>query len=348
MLKNRLLSSHTPGAEAAGISALRKTAQSVSEKRQNSAVVNTTAPTAGTGRQKSWAAAAVAATLGVVVCETAVLFRQRDELAAFPEQSGRLHATLRNLRREQDAATSRLQETRDDLHRLARVNLHTDSATEAAIEAWLARVSRLKQLAAGRADLNIPELEVLTDRDWFTAAKEGKFDTEEQIRETFRKLHDSARNSLARLLHTALSRYAVAHDGQLPANPAQLEPFMERRVSPAILARFEMLQHGEMSAVPKDEPIVAERASSGQTIDSRVLITPQEHSVEDLNSVSDRELRRALRAFVEANHGKFPSEPAQLLSYFKTPPRPAALKSLLEKPKGDFTTAELRKLLPPD
>jgi hypothetical protein len=205
----------------------------------------------------------------------------------------------------------------------------------------------MKELAATRPDLGIDECAVLTEEQWFAAAREAKLDSEEQVRATFKSLHATARESLARLLLHAIRGYADVHDGQLPTSVAPLAALVGRAVPPALLDRFELLQRGALDAASRDEWILAERAGFAQQRDNRIYVTPAESGTEDLNSVSERELRLALQTYVAANGGRLPTEPAQLVAYFRNAPRPAALTEFLAQPKTEFTADKLKRLLPP-
>ena len=67
------------------------------------------------------------------------------------------------------------------------------------MKSWLAREDKLKQVVEQNADKTIPDLKLLSDQDWLNAAREAKFDTDQDVRHT-----------LANLRHMAETAFAVA------------------------------------------------------------------------------------------------------------------------------------------
>lgn len=310
--------------------------------------------TVNPARRAHWpegAAAVVLVLLAAVVAhQTVRVVRQHDELRASIGEAGRLEAELRRLAVDQERASARLESARTAARGDSESRLpDADPAVVAAGEAWLQRVRQLRQLAAERAiGMDFAEIDVLSEREWLAAAKAPQLETEQQIRDTLRELRTTARKTLARLLQEAVSRHADANEGALPTTAEQLAPFTAGRVSAELLGRFEIAQRGNFVTIPYDEPLLIERATAGRDLDSRIVVTRRTHEVDDLATVPERELRRALRAFVEVNPGKLPEEPTQLLPYFRSPLQPAAVTDLLAKPRSDFSPDALRKLLPPD
>lgn len=290
---------------------------------------------------------AAAVLLGVAIYETATLAAQRRELADAATLHAQQSAALTQLTAAQAAATARMQQAREAGASSRRLTGPTDTDVEAAVAAWMKRLGRLRQLATERVEFAIPELAILSDADWFSAAREAKFDTEEDTRETFRKFHKGARTTLAAALGRALSAYSDAHDGLLPSAPAQLASLLPANLPPALVTRFDLLQTGPLAGVPIDEPLLAERLDLAQARDNRLVVTRYRPGVEDLASVSDREFRLAVRAYAAAHGGELPTGAAQLLPHLRTPPSPAARESFLAKPAADFAPPVLRSLVTP-
>lgn len=291
--------------------------------------------------------AAMVAALGWCVYQAVGWRQQHAEFAALAAEASRRTDTLRALRAANAAAGERVAAARAAVPAVADVPAAM-SELEQAIHGWLERSRRLQQLATERSDLAFPERGVLSDDDWFNAAREAKLDSEDGMREALRAIRDSARNSLGRTLQAALSRYADAHDNRLPAQLDELLPFTEGRVTAALLARYELQQQGNLIDAADDVPVLAERPGLAPAIDNRLIVTRRDYGVEDGATVPDREVRRALRAFRVANGGRDPADAAQLLNYFQAPLPPAALQGFLEKPKSDFAPDVLHKLLPRD
>ena len=299
-----------------------------------------------TAVQKTALTLASVAIAGVIIYETSLLIQQRQDLAATRERSAQVDARLQLKHAAHTKAISRQQEAHARLAGLARLS-GSDPDVEQAIDAWLRRLDRLRQLAASQSEYNLPELVALTENEWFAAAREAAFDTEEQTRETFRKLHETARNSLASAFSRALTRYVDAHDGLLPTNPSQLAAHLDRHLPPELFERCEMLRSGAIANVPSGEWILAERLDLARARDSRLYVTGSGSGTEDLSTISDREFRLAVRAFAANSGGRLPTEAGQLVDHFSTPPTAAALKAFLAKPTSDFTPDALKKLLSP-
>lgn len=300
---------------------------------------------------RSWqpvVAAALVILAGVALFQAMLLVRQHREIGLLAERTAQLRSASHELRTQQSATTQRAEAARQTLAQLTRADIDTDSEMELAAAAWLARVARMKQLAGERPELGIPECEVLTPEQWFAAAREAKLDSDEDIRSSFKKLHATARESLARLLLGAVRQFADAHEGNLPPAIAALADFLGRTFPAALLERFEVLQHGSLETTSKNDWILAERLAFAQQRDDRIYVTRAESGAEDLDQISERALRVAVRAFAATNSGRLPTEPAQLVTFLPDAPRRTALEHFLAQPKSEFNADKLKRLLSPD
>ncbi len=233
--------------------------------------------------QKSFAVLAVTSFLGFVAFEATTFARQRTELATIPDQATRLTATLAAVQSEHAAISAHLPTARATLAEASRPRI-VDAELEAAIEAWLARVKRLQELAAERADLATPEFAVLTEREWFFAAKDAKLETEPELRETFKTLRNTARDAFAERLDDALDRYLAAHHGNLPDSPEQLSAHATSPLPFELLCDYEMLQRGPISAVPKDAWLFAEHPAAAARHGNRVYVSAEKRGTAELTA----------------------------------------------------------------
>lgn len=236
--------------------------------------------------QKTLAAAATLAVLGVVAFEAQAIVHHREELATLSERSTTLRTTLAQIRTAHAADLVRLQSARVELARTTQARVGGDPELEAAAEAWLERVKRLKEIAANRSDLRIPELALLTENEWFFAAKDARLAEEAQLRDTFRDLRGVARKLFARQLRSALSRYAADHGDELPTDPRQLAAFLEPQAPAELLRDYDLLQRGPLHSVPAGARILAERLSAARPHNNRVFVTTNKHGTEDLEAAS--------------------------------------------------------------
>jgi len=122
------------------------------------------------------------------------------------------------------------------------------------IKRWLSTSDRLKQLAAQRLDLSIPELQLLTDDRWTMVAAQtsptSDVETDAGLRRTFGTLRMQAENNLIPRLHFALNAYLKASAGVLPESLTQLLPHFEPALAPEMLSRYELLATGQVSDLP--------------------------------------------------------------------------------------------------
>ncbi|HEX2852832.1 MAG TPA: hypothetical protein VHO24_06310 [Opitutaceae bacterium] len=268
------------------------------------------------------------------------------ELDAVRQRCDLVTAELQQLRGQNDRTVLRVRSTQDEIASL--------EASPAAIEldaevaAWLGRVVRLRKLAAERPECTLPEFELLNEQDWFGTARDAKFDTEEDLLAALQDLRTKARLRLGPRLREALVRFLDAHDGQLPGEVSQLAPFMTPPVSAAILERYEMLHHGNIADLPRNDWLLLEKTSFDEAHDNRFFLSRFARGTTVFTEVRQPDLRQALQTFLAANDGRFPSSPAQLLPFFPRPPSPLALKTFLEQPADDFTADKLQGLLPED
>lgn len=231
--------------------------------------------------QKTAAALALAGVAGVLSFEGATVLRQRDALAALPARSAQLTTELADLQARQARLTHDVEAARTALAIASRPP-GSDPELEQAIAAWIARVERLRDVAATRPDLSTPEVVVLSEREWFAAAKEVSLDTNTQVRDAFTALRKTARDAFAAALDDALDRYVDTHDGQLPDSPAALAALTRPPLDPALLRDYEMLQRGPLRGAPKDAWLLAEKPAAAARHGTRIYVATGKHGAEDL------------------------------------------------------------------
>jgi RNA polymerase sigma factor (sigma-70 family) len=305
-------------------------------------VSGTQALVSGAG-PKLAASLGAAALLGVAVWQTTTLFGQRQETAAVRSATAALENELTALRRMRAEAIGRQRIAQEEIARLAAMSPAVE--LDAEVEAWLARVARLRELAQQRPEQTLPEFSLLTEKDWFDAARDAAFETEEQRRDLLGKLRIQARWRTAPLLRQALQRYVDAHGGQLPEDLTHVLPFANSALSPAILERYEVLPRGKLTHVPPDDWLLEERTSFDEAQDSRLFVARWRSGVVPFSDVRTPDLRVALERYRAAHAGELPVTPAQLLAYFPRQPSAVALKTWLERSAEDFA-AQMRELLP--
>ena len=113
-------------------------------------------------------------------------------------------------------------------------------------ELWDHRVALLKQLLGELPAQNLPELRLLAPSDWIDVARRHELDTAADIRVALADLRALARKAIAGSLQEALRRFTAASAGELPADVAQLAPFLPAPADAAMLARYDLLRAGKL------------------------------------------------------------------------------------------------------
>lgn len=299
-------------------------------------------------RRTSLVGAVAVCLAGAIGFETRAYFLDRSELARLARETAVTRTRAVRTRAELREAEQRTKAAREEVERMAPAMVTVDAELQQAGEAWRARVERLKQIARERPKLGVPELQILAEEEWFGVTKESMLETEAGITAAFEKLQERAHWMLSAALNEAVERYATEHEGMLPRTTDQLAPFLRRPIPDELLGRYDVLRQGKLSDVGKDDWLLAERAHLAEAAGRQVYVTRSDAGVEDLTTVSDRVLTRALRGYVDAHQGALPVAPVDLVPHFAHPPGTTALETFLARPRSDFTPARLNALLKPN
>ena len=220
-----------------------------------------------------------------------------------------------------------------------------DPAMEASLKTWATRVTQLKQRLEQMPDKKIPELQLVTDKDWFDAVKSvKKLETDDDYQQAFDDLRRNVKNEFARMLQQALRGYAKANADQLPSDLSQLKPYFDKPVDDAMLARYSLLQTGKVSdasgyLVAETAPPVDDDYDTVHRISINGLDTSSVNRTEDA-------VKEAGIQYAQANNGLLPTEASQLAPYLKEPLDPAKIQKILNKvPPGVTTLDQLKALL---
>jgi len=190
----------------------------------------------------------VATTLLVAAaCGLALLARQQQMLTAERRHLVRLQHEFTAERERCDEANRALAEAG---HRLAEAENPgmpagaQDRERRAELKQWGLQTRKLKQLFENQPSQRIPELQFLTELDWFSLAHRFALDSESDQRRAAAAARHAAVWEFVPLLKRALGDYVASHDGLLPTDVSQLLPFFKTPIDPAILARYTMSGHG--------------------------------------------------------------------------------------------------------
>jgi len=220
-----------------------------------------------------------------------------------------------------------------------------DPDMEASLKTWATRVAQLKQRLEQMPDKKIPELQLVTDKDWFDAVKSvKKLETDDDYRQAFDDLRRNVKNEFAHMLQQALRGYVKANGDQLPSDLSQLKPYFDKPVDDAILARYSLLQTGKISEA--SDYLVAETAPPvDDEYDTVHKISMNGLNTSSVNRTEDA-VKQAGIQYAQANNGLLPTDPSQLAPYLKEPIDPAKIQKVLSKvPPGVTTLDQLKPLL---
>ena len=214
-----------------------------------------------------------------------------------------------------------------------------DPFVESAV-VWKQKEAKLRALMDQRPNNKVPELDLLDDRAWLDVARDADLESEEGIRKTLSELRHAAANRLAPMISNALNKYSERNDGRLPDQMTQLKPFLDPRVTDAMLDQYQLLQTGKMADVPNGNWVVAQKSVVDEDYDTRWKIGPNGYTTTTMES--DRLfdiLKPAMNAYSAANSGQSPKGPFELLPYLQTAEQKNAYDELMKKAQSSAKPA---------
>lgn len=244
-----------------------------------------------------------------------------------------LERQLLNTRRQIDSTVrdvdlaeqqlSRLPQTRSD-------SLPTQSSTESEVQAWLARLRQLRQLASSQPDRQIPEMRLLTDDDWLRLARQVSLGSDEQRHAAFALLRKTAKMKFVPQLSAALMKFIKASEGRLPATTQDLAPYFDSPPDNDMLQRYAVMPNDA-----QNNDVILEIAAVDEAYDYRYRISSRGGygSSSGFNAWIDDfspRLKRARDAFRAANEGIAPNGLADVLPFVTPSFPPSTVEKLLK------------------
>ena len=292
-----------------------------------------------TSLRKIFVLAVIGLGAGTGLFEFQVLAPQRALLASLRVQADRLTHEVTQARMEAETARHELESARQELAAWrTRAAEFADSPEAATTKlTWLARTRRLRQLFAQRPDQRIPELSLLTDRDWLSAAMTADLDSAEGQRKALGAARSIAKGKFMPEMGAALRHYVAAHQGMLPDDISQLAAEFESSPDLAMLQRYQMQRTGRASEVTLGDEAIVEARLIDEPYESRYHVQANgDYGSESTTGTEDPTLalaaQKAYRAFQQA-HPEVPLKDVNVpmvLPYFNPPLDPAQQKKLTE------------------
>ena len=144
---------------------------------------------------------------------------------------------------------------------------------ETAVRELAARAAELNRHVQNMPNLDIPELQLLEEADWLSAAKGAEFDTQEGIRKALSKVRQKAKTQFAELAAAAFNDYYAASQGSAPTDPAQLLPYFKTPIDAALLQRYQLVPSSAVQSLMEIGPLLlSEKAPVDREYDTHFYI----------------------------------------------------------------------------
>jgi RNA polymerase sigma factor (sigma-70 family) len=293
--------------------------------------------------QKSLVTATLALSLGFGVYEVSQSSRLTDRLAALEqtEAQARLAAERRLASLAADNTRLHAEADRLNAEALAAAQARTADAATAqdpslrAMADWLERVQTLKDRMKARPETAIPEMRWLKEEDWLAAAK-NPLANEDDFRRAAHVLRSNAENKFSNKAFPALQRYLKEHDNKFLTDLAQLQPYFDAPLDPAILERWTILPAKDVHNINMGgDWVITQKAAVDNELDQRTAIGARGYGSAGNGFNPDTQyLEATAKAFAKANPGRQPTGIEDLVPYATTPQQKAALNHVLAAQKA--------------
>lgn len=201
-----------------------------------------------------------------------------------------------------------------------------DALRNSPANSWQERAGHLRQLVESVPELNIPEMQLATEEDWLDAAKQP-METEEEYRQALGKLRNAVIGRFVDVARQAILRFKEKTGEPFPTDPAQLEPYLERSLGPAVWQRYEVQPASAMPMMKMGgDWVLTQKGPVDEEYDSKFVVGPYGMAATSYRGLGEQKILAPVRqAYVTANPGKSVTDPDQLLPYATTPEQRAAI-----------------------
>jgi RNA polymerase sigma factor (sigma-70 family) len=244
---------------------------------QKTIITATLAVVAGAGIYETHQAAQLRGQNQTLQQQQAPLVDQIQQLQKeFADSTNRMADLLvENARLRSNPIQSELLKLRGEVTQLKTAEMQKKSDPfEAAANARVAKVNQLKQRLEQMPYEKIPELQYLTTQDWLRGATySGDLKTDDDFDRALSQLRRDAKRTFAYSIGEALANYIAGNNGQLPGDISQLRSYFNPPIDGTILQRYQLLQTGNLSDIPNNEPLIAEKAPVDDQYDTLFKIS---------------------------------------------------------------------------
>lgn len=293
--------------------------------------------------QKTLITATIAVAVGAGIYEARQASNLRDQVQSLQQYQTRLTAQLQQQLQDTTSQMTSLIEENEQLKskhntmellklrgEVTRLRKDASDPNDALAKALVAKVNKLKQRLEETPGASVPELRLLTEEDWFEVAN-TKLDTDVDYRRALASLRGAADSKFASILHSALSQYLQASNGQFPSDLAQLQSYFTSVADGRMLQRWEITTPKTVSNVGVGvDAIITQKVPVDDVFDTRMAIGSRGYgSVDFLSTQTQDLLAPVYDAFAAAKGGQKPAEISQMLPYATTPEQQAAIEKLM-------------------
>jgi hypothetical protein len=223
---------------------------------------------------------------------------------------------------------------------------HPDDPLDETLRALGTKAAQLKRRLADMPDKQIPELGLVSEKDWLDAvARVPRLETDHDIRKAINSLRSIAKGTFGDQMRKGLEKFAEANDGMLPTDLAQIHPYLEKPIDPAALQRYQLAASGKLDEVGTGKIIIKEIAPPvDDEYDSRYEFFRNGTTSASFSQVGDA-IQEAVKAYAKANNGVLPTQPVQVDGYLKRAIAPERVQQFLDKVPPGITTLEQMEIV---
>jgi RNA polymerase sigma factor (sigma-70 family) len=299
-----------PAGLAAIISATALSGKTVT----TAAVVAATKAIAMTTFQKTIVTAALIATVSAGIFEVHQASQLRTQNQTLQQQQASLTAQVQQLSQTLADATNQLTgllpenpparsnsnenellKLRGEVTQSRTANAQKDSndPTDEAAKGVATKVKQMKQWLEQNPNEKIPELQYLTAENWLRGVSySGEWKTDDEFDRGLSQLRRDAKRIFANSIGDALANYVAGNNGQLPGDISQLQAYFNPPIDGTILQRYQLLQTGNLSDIPNNEPLITEKAAVDDHYDTLFKISATGFSYQGTRNIMGERKRQ--------------------------------------------------------
>jgi hypothetical protein len=275
---------------------------------------------------------AVAGALAFAVFTQLTVSRLHRAVRAQGGEAARLEQDLQALRAEVDVSEERVHDSLASIsgRRTGATQFPpgSDEAIEAEIVGWLGRVAALRRAFDEHPEERIPEMALLTEREWKKVAnvstvRHSELDANGELHVdftlNFAPAREIARTAFLEALNDAILRCKLELHGEMPSDFDQLTPFLPAAVDPSVRTRYDFSNDGgRVSITEKSTPVFG--------ADERLGILEYGQKPRSWQETpAERAIREANQRYAAAHGGANATNPEQLTPFLGQPVAPALL-----------------------